>query len=220
MKKALVSYQGYVSKIVNPGEEGPLYEGPDATIAWVDAPDNIQMDWTLEYSPSQEIMVWVERDGPYTDNAVARKVAYGEIGAQLGMIFDDIKANGKLDENSSWYQHQVLVKSMIDKPTPTPYYNSLEEMAAAMKDREPHPSEPAIPSTPEVQAWTRYPGWKGWEGTKFPIPDGAKMNDNGWLYSATGEKLHIASYYGIVSETALDGTITWYDPQENPMPKV
>ncbi len=96
MKKALVSYQGYVSKIVDPGEEGPLYEGPDASIAWVDAPDNIQMDWTLEWSPSQGEMIWVERDGPFTDNAVARKVAYGEVGAQLDMLYHELKTTVQL----------------------------------------------------------------------------------------------------------------------------
>jgi len=220
MKKALVSYQGYVSKIVDPGEEGPLYEGPDATIMWVDAPDNIQMDWTLEWSPSQQIMVWVERDGPHTDNGVARRVAYGEIGAQLGLIFDAIKEHGVLDTNSDWYKHQLLVKSLIPKPVPQPSYGSLEEMAAAMQNQEPSPDLPSTACTPDIQSWKRYPGWKGYEGEKMPIPAGAKMNDNGWLYSATGEKLHIASYYGIVSETAANGTITWYGPDENPLPKV
>ena len=164
MKKALVSYQGYVSKIVDPGEEGPIYEGPDATIMWVDAPDNIQMDWTLEWSPSQKVMVWVERDGPFTDNAVARKVAYGEVGAQLGLIFDAIKENGVLDTNSDWFKHQVLVKSMIPKPEAQPYYQDLESMVAAMKDQEPAPHLPCQPSSPDLQAWVRYPGWKGYEG--------------------------------------------------------
>ena len=220
MKKALVSYQGTVGKIVNPGEEGPIYEGPDATIAWVDAPDQVQLDWTLEWSPSQEIMVWVERDGPPSDNGVARRVAYGELGAQLGMIFDDIKANGKLDQTSDWYQHQVLVKSMIPKPTPIPYYETLEDMVAEQMNREPAADKSPVHSTAELQSWKRYPGWSGYDGPKLEVPAGAKMNDNGWLYSAEGEKLHIASYYGIVSETALDGTITWYDIHENIVPKV
>lgn len=162
MKKALVSYQGYVSEIRDPGEEYEIYEGPDATIAWVDAPDNIQLEWTLEWSPSQQTMIWVERDGPFTDNAVARKVAYGEVGAQLGMIFDDIKANGVLDINSDWFQHVSNVKELIEKPVavdPIP----IEEMMRRAAEQEPSVDEPCQSSTQELQSWRRYPGWKGYE---------------------------------------------------------
>lgn len=162
MKKALVSYQGYVSQIVDPGEDHEIYEGPDATIAWVDAPDNIQLDWTLEWSPSKGEMIWVERDAPYTDNAVARSVAYGQIGDQLGMIFDDIKANGKLDENSEWFQHIQNVKSLIPKPTPNIPF-SLEELMAMDAVTEPSIDKPAVPSTEALQSWKRYPGWKGYQ---------------------------------------------------------
>lgn len=162
MKKALVSYQGFVSEIRDPGEEYEIYEGPDATIAWVDAPDNIQLEWTLEWSPSQQVMVWVEREGAFTDNAVARKVAYGEIGEQLGMIFDDIKEHGTLNENSAWFQHIVNVKSLIDKPVPQEPI-SLEEMMRRSAEEEPGVDRPCQASTAELQSWKRYPGWKGYQ---------------------------------------------------------
>lgn len=161
MKKALVSYQGYVGKIVDPGEEGEMYEGPDATIAWVDAPDNIQMDWTLEWSPSKQQMIWVERDGPFTDNAVARKVAYGEVGAQLGMLYDELKENGTISQDGAWFQHITNVKSMIDKPVPVEPI-TLEEMMARAATMEPSVDNPVQASTMEMQAWRRYPGWKGY----------------------------------------------------------
>lgn len=161
MKKALVSYQGFVSEIRDPGEDYDIYEGPDATIAWVDAPDNIQLDWTLEWSPSKKVMVWVERDGPFTNNEVARKVAYGEIGAQLGMIFDDIKENGTLDQNSAWFQHIVNVKTMIDKPIPEEPMSGEEFLRLGIDD-EPDENKPCQPSTAELQSWKRYPGWKGY----------------------------------------------------------
>lgn len=161
MKKALVSYQGFVSQIVDPGEDFDIYEGPDATIAWVDAPDNIQLDWTLEWSPGQGVMVWVERDGPYTNNEVARKVAYGEVGAQLGLIFDDIKEHGALTPDGAWYQHIINVKSLIDKPVYEPPV-TVEELMARAATQEPSASEPARASTQELQSWKRYPGWKGY----------------------------------------------------------
>lgn len=161
MKKALVSYQGYVSQIVDPGEDFDIYEGPDATIAWVDAPDNIQLEWTLEWSPGQGHMVWVERDSAYTNNEVARKVAYGELGSQLGQIFDDIKEHGALNTDGAWYQHIVNVKSMIDKPVYEPPI-TVEDVMARAATQEPSVNSSPAPSTPELQSWRRYPGWKGY----------------------------------------------------------
>jgi hypothetical protein len=161
MKKALVSYQGFVSQIVDPGEDFEIYEGPDATIAWVDAPDNVQKEWTLEWSPSQRIMLWVEREGAFTSNEVARKVAYGEIGAQLGAIFDDIKEHGALTPDGAWYQHIVNVKSVIDRPV----YQApvdMEELMILAATREPSVDNEHQPSTMEMPSWKRYPGWKGY----------------------------------------------------------
>jgi len=163
MKKALVGYQGWVSQIREPGEEGPIYEGPGAVSVWVDAPDDITMDWTLEWSPGQQRMIWVERDGPFTDNSVARKVAYGREGEQLGMIFDAIKEHGVLDANSEWFQHQLMVKSMIPKPTGDKFLMTNEEYIRDQAFSEPNASKNPVPSTVEMPCWVRYPGWKGYQ---------------------------------------------------------
>jgi hypothetical protein len=161
MKKALVGYQGFVSQIVDPGEDFEIYEGPDAAMAWVDAPDNIQKEWTLEWSPSQEVMIWVEREGAFTDNGVARKVAYGEFGAQLGAIFDDIKEHGALTQDGAWYQHIVNVKSVIDKPVYRAPFD-METLMIRASTQEPSVDNEHQPSTMEMPAWKRYPNWKGY----------------------------------------------------------
>ena len=161
MKKALVSYQGFVGQIVDPGEDFEIYEGPDAAMAWVDAPDNIQKEWTLEWSPSQGIMIWVEREGAFTSNEVARKVAYGELGAQLGQIFDDIKEFGALTPDGAWYQHVANVKSVIDKPVYKEPVD-METLMALAATREPSVDQEHQPSTMETPSWKRYPGWKGY----------------------------------------------------------
>ena len=49
MKKAIVGAAGYVMQIEDPGDDFEIYNGPDATFQWVDAPDNITLIWTLEY---------------------------------------------------------------------------------------------------------------------------------------------------------------------------
>jgi hypothetical protein len=159
MKKVLMSYQGFVSEIRDPGEEYEIYDGPDATIAWVDAPDNVTLDWTLEWSPTQQDMVWVERDGGYTNNAVARQVAYGQVGEQLDMLYHELKETGSISQNGTWYQHITMVKDLIDKPIPQEEFLTAEEEQAALENTEPCIDRSAVPSSMEVPAWRRYSGW-------------------------------------------------------------
>jgi len=160
MKKALISYQGWVSQIVEPGEDYEIYNGPDATIQWIDAPDEITLDWTLEWSPTQEQMVWVERDGPFTDNGVARSVAYGQVGAQLDMIYHELMETGTLSANGPWAQHISNVKSVIPKPVAVEP-QTMEEIMAKSATEEPDPAKPNRPSSSELPAWKRYTGWWG-----------------------------------------------------------
>jgi hypothetical protein len=160
MKKALISYQGWVSQIVEPGEDYEIYNGPDATIQWVDAPDEITLDWTLEWSPNQERMVWVERDGPFTDNSVARSVAYGQIGQQLDMIYHELMETGTLSSNGPWAQHVTNVKSLIPKPV-AQEPERLEDIMARAATEEPSSEKPNHPSSSELPAWKRFDGWWG-----------------------------------------------------------
>lgn len=161
MKKALIGYQGWVQQIVEPGQDYDIYNGPDATIQWVDAPDEITLDWTLEYSPSKRTMVWVERDGPFTNNSVARKVAYGEYGQQLDMLFHEIRTNGTISQDGEWFQHISAIKSIIPKSTEEPNLITPEEQLARLGTEEPSETKTPIPSTVELPAWKRYRGWRG-----------------------------------------------------------
>jgi hypothetical protein len=159
MKKALLAYQGWVQQIVDPGQDYEIYEGPDATIAWVNAPDNITLDWTLEWSPSQQQMIWVERDAPFTDNSVARKVAYGDVGAQLDMIYHELSETGSISPSGDWYQHITTVKSAIPKPPPAEPPITMEEMLRRAETEEPSVNKRNQPSNVDLPAWKRYPGW-------------------------------------------------------------
>jgi hypothetical protein len=163
MKKALVGYQGWVTEIVEPGQDFEIYEGPDANMAWVDAPDEITLDWTLEYSPSQGKMIWVERDAPFTNNAVARKVAYGTVEEQLDMIWHEIDEKGSLTKDGDWYQHISAIKQIVPAPPPPEEPITLEELQARAVNQEPSEDKPNVPSTQEMPAWKRYPGWKGYQ---------------------------------------------------------
>ena len=159
MKKALMGVEGYIHEIVNPGEDYEIYNGPGASIQWVDAPDNIGEYWTLEYSPSATQMVWVERDGAYRDPLVERKVAYGDIGEQLDMMYKDT-----LDGGTRWKDHVANVKATTPAPAeadPTSTM-TLEELRVYAETSEPDATKPVGLSTPEQPCWVRYPGWHGY----------------------------------------------------------
>jgi len=165
MKKALVEYNGLVKEIVNPGEEFPIYSGEGCTMQWVDAPDDVTIFWTLEYSPKQDKSIWVERDLPYADPVLRRKIAYGEAEIQLGMLYDDIIA-GKLDAGK-WVTHIKDVKKTIPKPPPEAYQdvqNPEEEIDAKMEadaSREPSVKKQMKFSSMDQPAWVKAAGWSG-----------------------------------------------------------
>lgn len=163
MKKALVDYTGIVKEIVDPGEDFQIYSGEGCTMQWVDAPDDITTFWTLEYSMSADNMIWIERDLPYHDPLLRRKVAYGEASEQLGMLFDDI-INDNI-QNGDWVSHIKRVKSEIPKP-PASAYDELQDPTQEFfqKLESDAKSEPSTLrqmhfSTMDLPAWKRYSGW-------------------------------------------------------------
>ena len=159
MKKVLMSIQGYVLEIHDPGQEYDIYEGSDATFVWIDAPDDITLDWTLEWSPAQSQMIWVQRDGPPDNNGMKRKVAYGEVGAQLDMIYHD-----QIDGTTLWQEHIARVKSSIPRPDAEETSRTAEEVMALDQIEEPAITRQMKISSGDVPAWQRYPGWKGYGG--------------------------------------------------------
>ena len=162
MKKVLVSQEGYVMQIEEPEDQFDIYNGPDATFQWVDAPDNVSLFWTLEYSPTQQRMVWVEREYPHPNREMQRKVAYGDVGAQLDMLYHDLKSGVPLTEGA-WVNHIELVKNSIPAPeTSVEEDLSPEEQAAMDEIREPAVDQPMKFSSDEMPAWKRFPGWWGY----------------------------------------------------------
>lgn len=165
MKKALIEYNGMVKEIVDPGQEFPIYSGEGCTMQWVDAPDDVTIFWSLEYSPEQDKMVWVERDLPYADPVLRRKIGYGEAEVQLGMIYDDLIA-GNLAEGK-WVEHIQNVKNTIPKPPASAYQDVQDpnqEFEAKMQAdavREPSPQAQMKFSPIDLPAWVRYDGWSG-----------------------------------------------------------
>ena len=165
MKKALMDYTGYVADIVEPGEEYPLFLGRGCAQMWVNAPDNITKTWTLEWSPAAEDMIWVERSETYADPATTRRVAYGDVGQQLDMLFKDLDAGRALDaDDALWFNHIKTVKEHTARPSdveePMDPTMTEEEIAEFMSDNvEPSTSRPCKLSGQDNPCWERYSNW-------------------------------------------------------------
>ena len=167
MKKALMDFNGYVADVVDPGEEYTLFLGRGCSQMWVNAPDDVTNTWTLEWSPSANDMIWVKRVDTYADPATTRRVAYGEIGQQLDMLYRDLAAGKTLNAaDAEWFNHVKTVKENTTAPSsveeqmdPSMTEDEIEEF---MSDAaEPNVNRPAKLSTPEQPCWERYSNWGG-----------------------------------------------------------
>lgn len=172
MKKVLLGYQGFIHQIEDPGDEFPIYNGPDAKFQWVNAPDEVTLDWTMEFSPSQNKSIWVERERPAADKEVARKVAYGTIEAQLDMIYHELQDTGTLSPTGPWASHITLVKNTLDAPDEQVEAMSPEEQMALMAVMEPSASELPKISTEDDPPWLHSDDWPGYEGQPQDIQPG------------------------------------------------
>lgn len=84
MKRALIQQSGHITDIVEPGDEFDVYTGPGAKLHWVDAPDEVTLDWKMEFNE------WIPNHN-HVDPLQARVVGYGDQGSQMARIYDDIK---------------------------------------------------------------------------------------------------------------------------------
>lgn len=107
MKRVLLDFRGVINDVVDIGDEFEIYDGPDSTIKWCLCPhDEVTSDWTLIKGE------WVRPEQKLdTDQNMRRKIAYGMIEEQLGMLYWDI-VNGNL-ENGTWVNKCRDVKESI-----------------------------------------------------------------------------------------------------------
>jgi len=106
-KRALVRCDGFITDIVEAGEEFEIYTGPGSSMKWVDIPDDATIDWKLELGE------WIP-DFEHHDPEMLRMVAYGDPGEQLSMIYRDIK-NGTLNQDGEFFKHVDNVKTTMPK---------------------------------------------------------------------------------------------------------
>ena len=107
MKRALVRADGFITDIVEAGEEFEIYTGPGAAMKWMDIPADATNMWKLELGE------WIP-DFVFHDPETLRIVAYGDPGSQLSMIYRDIE-NGSLNKDGEFYKHVKNVKETLPK---------------------------------------------------------------------------------------------------------
>ena len=114
-KMCLVTFQGTIMEIVDPGQEYQIYEGEGATAKWVlSADDDVNLDWIMKDG------AFVERDAPPVDYAMRRRVAYGDIGEQLDMMYHD-----QIESTTTWKDHIAAVKAANAAPSEQPDYTAV-----------------------------------------------------------------------------------------------
>ena len=105
-KECLVDYTGRISQIVEVGEKFEIYEGEDQAMKWVTCPqDEVTTLWYMKEG------AFIQVDTPPVDKAQRRRVAYGDIGEQLDMMYHD-----QIESTTTWKDHIAKVKS--ENPAP------------------------------------------------------------------------------------------------------
>jgi len=134
-KRALVRADGFITDIVEAGEEFEIYTGPGSSMKWIDIPDDATIDWKLELGE------WIP-DFEHHDPEMLRVVAYGDPGEQLSMLWKDIEAGlfGDAAKTGKFYAH---IKNVRDTQPRVEYDADGNKIT---------PNEP-FPHGEEIPAW-------------------------------------------------------------------
>ena len=108
-KFALVNRStGNLTDICNEADKFEVYQGADAEFKWCEVPDDTTYD---HYMVNGVVIQREENEDLREDAEVARRLAYGDVGEQLDMIYRD-NVNG----TTEWKDHVANIKATTTKP--------------------------------------------------------------------------------------------------------
>ena len=114
-KECLVDYTGRISQIVEVSEKFEIYEGEGSTMKWVTCPqDEVTTLWYMKDG------AFIQIDTPPADRAERRRIAYGDIGEQLDMMYHD-----QIESTTTWKDHIAKVKKDVPAPSEQPSYDDI-----------------------------------------------------------------------------------------------
>ena len=115
---------GQLTDICDEEDKFEIYEGADAEIKWVPVPD----DCTYEHTMINGVVVHRDALEDLKERAiVTRELAYGDVGSQLDMQYQD-----SVDGGTRWKDHVANVKATTTAPrtiaefVPDPKHTQLE----------------------------------------------------------------------------------------------
>ena len=137
-KFALVNRStGNLTDICNEADKFEVYQGADAEFKWCEVPDDTTYD---HYMVNGVVIHREENEDLREDAEVARRLAYGDVGEQLDMIYRD-NVNG----TTEWKDHVANVKATTTKP---------DSIAAFVQDEKKIQLEGRNAWDPWVDNWT------------------------------------------------------------------
>ena len=156
-KSCLVDYLGFISDVVEPGEEFEVYQGDDSPLRWVTCDDdNVSNLWVLYNGEFFDSANRLERN-----QQMKRKVEYGNLEDQLDMMYWD-----QMNGTTTWKDHITAVKSNIVNQSAADadvnFYNGKKEFEMG---------------TEEAPAWNGLPAEKRQKVTTFK---NATVYEPGW----------------------------------------
>ena len=105
---------GQLTDICDEADKFAIYEGPDATLKWVDVPD----DTTYEHFMCNGVVIHRATTEDLRTNAtVDRILAYGDFGEQMDMQYRDA-----INGTTEWKDHVANVKATTTKPSTIPAF--------------------------------------------------------------------------------------------------
>ena len=108
-KFALVNRStGNLTDICNEADKFEVYQGADAEFKWCEVPDDTTYD---HYMVNGVVIHREENEDLREDAEVARRLAYGDVGEQLDMIYRD-NVNG----TTEWKDHVANINATTTKP--------------------------------------------------------------------------------------------------------
>ena len=110
---------GQLTDIVDEADKFEIYEGTDASLKWMEVPD----DTTYEHTMINGAVVHRSDCEDARETAmIDREQAYGPIGDQLDMLYRD-----NINGTTEWKDHVANVKASTTKPSTIPEYTPDEK---------------------------------------------------------------------------------------------
>ena len=121
MKKVLINIkeEGRICEVVEAGQEFEVH----SDFTWIDCPhDEVTDAWIYEetngtYTFTEVTLEDLESTPKAKEDSfnIAREIGYGDIGAQLDMIYREIMEKGSISADGEWAKHITAVKTNIPK---------------------------------------------------------------------------------------------------------